>query len=169
MSKKINEDMHLEKEWHEEAKKQTLETLPKFIDHLMHDYDHDYGTIVKAMACAMFATFNICNEMDEGYNGLTGFQASFIPWQIMTELGIFNSKSGKRIQLFDDLLFPQYEHKFNCISTEVWEEVQELAKENYKDAEAHNFKLVHPSVVEHWKSIIDGKVPFGLKVVDENI
>ena len=32
------EEMHLEKEWFEEAGKQTLETLPAFMDHVLNDY-----------------------------------------------------------------------------------------------------------------------------------
>lgn len=38
---KITEQDHLEKEWYEEAKKQTLETLPQFMNHMLNDYGHD--------------------------------------------------------------------------------------------------------------------------------
>ena len=41
----ITEEMHLEKEWFANAKKQTLETLPAFMNHVLNDYCHDYGTI----------------------------------------------------------------------------------------------------------------------------
>lgn len=34
----ITEEMHIEKEWLEQAKKQTLETLPDFMNHVMNDY-----------------------------------------------------------------------------------------------------------------------------------
>lgn len=74
---KITEADHLEKEWMLDAKKQTLETLPEFINHLMNDYEHDYGTIVKATAAAMIATFEACEKSEQG--GFTGFQVGFIP------------------------------------------------------------------------------------------
>ena len=41
---KISEEQNLKKIWFEEAKEQTIETLPMFINHIMNDYDHDYGT-----------------------------------------------------------------------------------------------------------------------------
>ena len=74
---KITEADHLENEWLEQAKTQTLETLPEFINHLMNDYEHDYGTSIKATAVAMLATFNACNNSEQG--GFTGFQVGFIP------------------------------------------------------------------------------------------
>ena len=41
----ITEEMHLEKEWFEQAKKvKTVEELTAFVNHLLNDYNHDYGT-----------------------------------------------------------------------------------------------------------------------------
>ena len=52
----VTEEMRPEKEWFAEAGKQTVETLPAFINHLMGDYEHDYGTVVHAIsACAVAA------------------------------------------------------------------------------------------------------------------
>lgn len=54
----ITEEMHIEKEWREQACQQTLETLPEFIRHLMNDYQHDYGTVCYAIgACAAAAAW----------------------------------------------------------------------------------------------------------------
>ena len=33
----ITKEMHIEKEWFEQAKKQTLETLPGFMNHIMNE------------------------------------------------------------------------------------------------------------------------------------
>lgn len=79
--KEITEKDHPEKEWLEEARKQTHETLPKFIDHLMNDYKHDYGTCIKAVSAAMLGTFWAFNRQE----GFTGFQVGFIPWLLMGE------------------------------------------------------------------------------------
>jgi hypothetical protein len=156
----ITEDLHLEKEWHEEAKKQTLRTLPKFIKHLMDDYAHSYGTIVKAMACAVYATIHVCNNMPSG--SITGFQASCLVWQIIDEMGMFKSESGSRILTFDDMLYPQNSNRFSCIDKDTWDKLQELAKSKLEEDGA-----MHPDVRKHLQSIVNGTVPFGWKVVDK--
>ena len=155
----ITEDLHLEKEWHEEAKKQTLRTLPKFIKHLMGDYVHSYGTIVKAMACAAYATIHVCNNISSG--GISGLQASYLVWQIIHEMGMFKSESGSRILTFDDMLYPQNSNRFTCIDKDTWDKLQELAKSKLEED-----GNIHPDVKKHLQSIVNGIVPFGWKVVD---
>ncbi len=156
----ITEDLHLEKEWHEEAKKQTLKTLPKFIKHLMDDYVHSYGTIVKAMACAAYATILVCNNTPS--RSITGFQASCLVWQIIHEMGMFKSESGSRILTFDDMLYPQYSNRFSCIDKDTWDKLQELAESKLEED-----GVMHPNVKKHLQSIVNGTVPFGWKVVDK--
>lgn len=48
--KQITEKDNEQEIWFKEAEKQTLETLPEFIRHLLEDYGHDYGTICHALA-----------------------------------------------------------------------------------------------------------------------
>lgn len=159
--KKITEADHLEKEWMLEAEKQTLETLSTFINHLMNDYEHDYGTIVKATAAAMIATFNACDQSEQG--GFTGFQVGFIPWFMMDKFW-GESKTSRRVINFDDMLYPQYADKFEkTMSSKTWNKLQEVAKEKMKEP-VENF---HPSVREHISKIADGQVPFGYTVKDE--
>ena len=157
----ITEEMHLEKEWFEEAKKQTLETLPKFIDHVMNDYKHDYGTVCHAVsACALAAAW-AANSSPEG--GITGFQAGFVMFDFIFQWNYPSNKCGLRIVDHDNMLYPQYEYKFaKTIKKDTWEALQKQAKKNIEEYD----HPVHENVLAHWKSIVDGKVPFGYTVVD---
>lgn len=158
----INEEMHMENEWFEQAKKQTLETLPEFVRHVMNDYVHDYGTICHAVgACAVAAAW-AANEEPQG--GITGFQASFVMWDFVKQWQFNNNKTGLRILDFDNLLYPQYGHKFEKkISTRTWEAIQKRAKELIDEKDEY----VHQAVQAHWQSIVDGVVPHGFVVEDD--
>ena len=81
----ITEEMHLEKEWFELARKQTLETLPGFINYVMNDYMHDYGTICHAVAACALASAWAANDSPNG--GITGFQANFVMWDFVKQWG----------------------------------------------------------------------------------
>lgn len=157
---KITEENHFENQWFMQAETQILETLPEFINHLINDYEHDYGTIVKATAAAMIATFHACNKSEQG--GLTGFQAGFIPWFMMDKFW-GESKVGRKVIDFEKMLYPQYEFKFEkTISPKIWNKLQEIAKEKMKEPA----EMFHPSVREHISKIAAGQVPFGYTVKD---
>lgn len=159
--KKITEADHFENEWLEQAKNQTLETLPQFINHLMNDYEHDYGTSIKATAVAMIATFHVCEKSEQG--GFTGFQVGFIPWFMIDEFW-GNSEVGRKIIDFEHMLYPQYADKFEkTIPSKIWHKLQKVAKEKMKEP-AENF---HPDVRDHISKIAAGQIPFGYTVKDE--
>ena len=158
----INEEMHLENEWFEQAKKQTLETIPEFVRHIMNDYVHDYGTVCHAVsACAVAAAW-AANEEPQG--GITGFQAGFVMWDFVKQWSFSNNKTGLRILDYDNLLYPQYGYKFDkTISTNTWEAIRAQAKV-YLDEKK---EYVHQNVEAHWRSIVDGVVPHGFVVKDD--
>lgn len=154
----ITEENHFEDQWFMQAETQTLETLPEFINHLMNDYEHDYDTIIKATAAAMIATFEACNQSEQG--GFTGFQAGCIP-RFMMDKFWGESKVGRRVIDFEEMLYPQYDFKFEKImSSKTWNKLQEIAKEKMKEP-VENF---HPSVRTHIHKIAAGQVPFGYTV-----
>lgn len=158
---KINENQHLEKEWFKEATEQTIETLPKFINHVMNDYKHDYGTICHAVsACALAAAWAV-SKHERG--GITGFQAGFVMWDFIKEWIYRNNRTALRIVNYDDMLYPQYKEKFDkVISKETFESIQKAAQENLDRIK--NGDKAHPDVIKHWKSIVAGNVPFGHEV-----
>lgn len=168
MATKITEEQHLEKEWFKEAHEQTIESLPKFINHVMNDYDHDYGTICHAISACAIAAAWAANKHEQG--GITGFQAGFIMWDCIEQWMFTNNKTALRIINYDDMLYPQYEKKFDkVISRETFESIQKAAKDlldEYKST-PEDRRCAHPDVVKHWKSIIDGNVPFGYKIKED--
>lgn len=155
----INESMKVHDEWYKTAKSITIDTLPEFMEHLMRDYIHDYGTICHALAAGAIAAATALDSEPEG--GITGFQASAIMWEFITHWNHESNKCGMRLIDYDNFLYPQYADKFQkVISQDVWNSLQTQAKTNIELSDGH----VHPNVLAHWQSIVDGKVPFGYTI-----
>lgn len=236
MKERITEEMKIHEKWFEEAKKQTVDTLPEFVRHLVEDYEHDYGTICHAITAAGLAGMYAVENSPTG--GITGFQASCCMWGIVRQWSYGNNKCGLRMLDYDNLLYPQYGDKFKSITKDVLEAVRKEAAakiaehdkaiENWKVAHAkwaedlEKFKVdvvewqkqhpeyptyeenpdfykhlsfgtgkeweeerkkeesgfmfepsepgepsIHPDVMAHWASIVDGAIPFGLKVTED--
>lgn len=157
----INEEMHLEEQWFKEAQNQTLDTLTQFIDHLMTDYSHDYGTICHAIAASAIAATYAADKSPQG--GITGFQASFIMWDYIKQWMKPNNKCGLKLIDYDDMLYPQFENKYaKTISSDTWRRLQEEAAKNLKTVD-----YACDEVRAHWQSIVDGKIPFDYIVRDD--
>lgn len=150
-------DKALLDEWKADAGKVTVDDLPAFIRKLTTEYQHDYGTIVHACHAAMLAALSAVNKGPQG--GITGFQASCLGWMLIEDMLGIPKDTPARLINFDDLLFPQYEPRFRSIPASVWQWLKERAAGNLK-ASPH----AHPAVIAHWRSIVDGHVPFGLQV-----
>lgn len=157
---KITEEMNIQKEWYRQAPKQKIKTLMKFITHLLDDYEHDYGTIVHAIASIGIAAMYAANEHPQG--GITGFQSGAIMWEIILKWGHFDYPL--RLQDFNEMLYPQYEDKFQkTISQASFKNLQDKAIKLLKDK-----SNAHPNVIEHWKTIANGLVPFGYRIEERN-
>lgn len=156
----IIEEMHLEKEWFEQAKKiKTVEELSKFVDRMLNGYNHDYRTACHAIAaCALAAAW-----LGADAEGITGFQAGFVMWDFIRNWVKEGNECGLRLIDYDDFLYPQYSGKFEkTIDRETWYRIQAAAKKNLEER-----SYVCDSVVRHWRSIVEGIVPFGYKIVDK--
>ncbi len=172
-TKKINItecDKGVIEEWFEDAKKQTLETLPAFMNHVLNEYDHDYGTIVHAIsACALAAAW-AGNHSEQG--GITGFQAGFVMWDFIRHWSFSNNKCGLKIVDYDDMLYPQHKYKFEkTLDHDIFKKLQQEAKarleQDDKGVEVNGY-CMHPDVRKHMKSIVNGEVPFGYILKDDN-
>lgn len=159
--KAITEDMGLHKEWYERAKSMKPNEFPEFFREMTEDYIHDYGTVCHAMAAVGLAAMFAFNNSEGARGGITGFQAGCVMWQIIRHMNYENNKCGLRLLDMDDLLYPQYEHKFTEISKDTWDAVKKEAKNRLLER-----GYAHPDVVAHWESIVNGKVPFGLRIED---
>ena len=156
----VTEEMHPEKEWFAEACKMTEEGLPDFYARIIHGYNHDYGTACCAVAaCALAAAWAACGDDDIG---LTGYQAGFVMWDFIKNWTKMGNECGLRLVDYDHMLYPQYEDEFDkTINKGIWEAIQEQAKKNLETKTS-----VSDRVSQHWRSIVNGEVPFGYRVVD---
>jgi len=156
--KVIKEEDGLHKQWYEEADKCTIEELGTFVKKLVTDYEHDYGSIIHAIAAAVGATITAMNNSDQG--GITGFQAGCLMWEILQKQ--FHIEWPSALLRYEKMLFPQYENRFTSITPEVWQWMREQAAERLK-----NEPDAAASVKHHWTKITQGIVPFGYKIKDD--
>lgn len=153
--------MKVHEEWYEQCKEQTIETLPSFLNHILGDYKHDYGTICHALAAGSVATLWAMNNHKNA--GITGFQAGAVMWEFIRHWNRTNNKTGLRLVDFDNMLYPQYSDEFQkTISKDTWEHLQKEASKNISEN-----GRAHIEVVAHWKQIVNGRVPFGYSITTE--
>ena len=155
MKKQITEGSKEHEKWYNDAKDQTLESLPNFLKELSEDYSHDYGTICHAIASSAIACAWAMNKTDQG--GITGFQAGAIMWEFIRNWNYSSNKCGLKIVDYDNILYPQYEDKFkNTISESKWELIKKEAENQLEKSKNANI-----NVINHWKSIVNDNLPFG--------
>ena len=134
--------------------------LVEFLKDVDEHYNIGYGGAPRAIAQAALATAWYLS----GRFGITGFQSGATLWDFIEDWSsVGNQTQCAKIIDYDNMLYPQYEDKFDkSITPETWKRIQEAAKSKLeKDA-----KHAHPDVVKHWQSIVDGKVPFGFYIKD---
>lgn len=155
----VTEEMHPEKAWFEEACKMKMKDLPAFMDRMLNGYNHDYGTVCRAVAACAIAAAWAASDVA----GLTGFQAGFVMWDFIKNWTKSGNETGLMLVDYDNMLYPQYEERFDkTISKTTWERIQKVAKEKLEKE-----SFVSMRVLAHWKSIVNGEVPFGYRVVDD--
>jgi len=162
----ITEEMNIQEEWYKEAEKirfcviNPKKDLFKFIKKLVNNYQHDYGTICHAITASALATINAINNTEQGH--ITGAQAGCIMWGIITK---FMCKKGAlKLLEYDNMLYPQYKSHFDkTISKETFADLQEKAKKLLDT----NGEKAHNEVRLHWIQIINGYVPFGYKIKED--
>lgn len=143
------------------AEIKSFDDLVSFIKDVDEHYNIGYGDAPRAIAQAALATAWYLS----GRFGITGFQSGATLWDFIEDW----SSVGKKTQCakiidYDNMLYPQYEDKFDkSITPEAWKRIQEAAENLLENDASH----AHPDVVKHWKSIVAGKVPFGFYVRDE--
>jgi hypothetical protein len=151
--KEITEADLVQVDWYKEAKNQTLESLPDFLNHLANDYVHDHGTGCHAVAAAALGAAWAMN------------QAGCIMWEFIKKWMYPDNKCGMRIIDYDKMLYPQYGEQFTqkTLEKEQWDIMREEAA---KLIEVNrNSKTVSPEVLNHWISIRNGKAPFGYTII----
>lgn len=207
--------------YYDQAKKQTLRTLPKFLNKMMLE-SFDYGSICCAVAAAALSAAWATNN--HPHAGITGFQAGAVMWEFIVQWNYSNNKTGLKIVDYDNMLYRQYEEKFQKTITKStfellqkqaavfldedikakakfdgdiaqynknlavfigkhpdypsnqkhyerlssgtgneWEAEEEKEKSGFEFAPRKPFYM-QPCQIEHWKSIVEGFVPFGYTI-----
>ncbi len=209
--------------YYTKAKEQTFDTLPKFLEEMFAE-SFDYGSICCAVAASALAAANSANHHKKA--GITGFQAGAVMWEFIRQWNYSSNKCGLRIINYDNMLYAQYDDKFQrTIKKSVFEALQKEARihldkdkanheKYFKDMEQyeidlHKFVEKHPDYfankkhydrlgcgtgdewdaekkkeksgfefapsepfyhagqLEHWQSIVDGTVPFGYTISEQ--
>lgn len=140
-----------------------MDSINAMISEIIKDFNHDYGAAPRTIGAGLICIANyLCSAM-----GLTGFQTSCMMWDFIRGFNLRNNKCGAKLVNYDDMLYPQYDYKFQkTISEDVWKNLQEEAKKLLNDSDGYVISYAHSDVIHHWKSIVDGVVPFGYTVTE---
>ena len=135
----------------------TFDDLVNFLRNIQDNYNCGYGEAPRAIAQASLAVaWYLANEF-----GITGFQASFVMWDFIKDWLFSSNECGMRLINYDNMLYPQYEDEFQkTIAPDTFDALQNKAKRLIETNGDH----AHPAVIEHWKSIAAGNIPFGYVV-----
>ena len=143
--------------WIKMAKTIQPHQLSGFLKRLLTDYHHSYTSIINAISVGASATTNVMSKTTEG--SVDGFQKNAIVLQYVENILFPNNKMGFEIRDFDKLLYPQSKKYFNnTISQDQANKLREMAEEKLKEGR------LHIDVKEHLQKIIQGYLPFGLKI-----
>ena len=140
-------------------KRDPSESVDSFITYL-DGLDHDYGTIVEALAAVAIHAARKMNHAEKS-GGIIGFQASGVMWTFVQRW--LHQDGPMKLMKFENMLFPQYRDEFEkTISKDTWKYLQ-------KEAAGRLGSRVDVStkVKAHWISIASGTVPFGYTVRNE--
>lgn len=139
----------------------TFEDLTEFLKYVKENCNCGYGEAPRAMAQASLAVaWYLSKEF-----GITGFQAGCVMWDFVRGWTYTNNKTTLRMVDYDNMLYPQYGDRFEkTITPGTWKAIQEAAKKNLEEDREYP---VHPNVLAHWKSIVEGNVPFGYSVKED--
>lgn len=146
--------------WKKGCKCKSLDEFSSLISEVENNFNYDYGVAPRSIGalCASLAE-KLCGSM-----GLTNFQASVAMWDFINLFMYRHNKCGLRLVDYDNMLYPQYDYKFEkTISKETWDAIVKTAKEYLEEYE-NGDSAVNSNVVNHWKSIANGKVPFEYRV-----
>ena len=185
----MNKELELRKEWLAKARKQTLETLPDFINDILNNNHMSYNLAPYVVGAIASASAWAVNDKI----GLTGFQAGFAMWT-MIDGWLGESSVGRELIDYEKMLYPQYEDYFtkHTISKYVWENLQkearnnviEFIKKDYTEEERNNMtnEQICKTIEDYYKSrnhtidsdgvlahqmrILLGEVPFGYTIED---
>lgn len=121
-----------------------------------------HSTACHGAMAVMIAAFNVIQNT---FN-LSEYQRGCVGWEVVKEFMILDKNAPAQLLDFSNMLYPHGEEKFSrTITRKNWEWIQKQAQKKIdgvnKSEAPHSAKTF-----DHWKSIVDGNVPFGFDVVE---
>jgi len=154
-------------DWMEKAKtisnsKELEAFADRLVRHCSNEFEIDfYEESANSTSALAYAAI----EMMARQYGLSNFQISCIMWEIIDKLVLEKHDVGMQLVNYNNMLYPQYEYRFEkTISKECWEVMQKKAKELIENDKTDPYVKASSKVLEHWKKIAGGEVPFGYTV-----
>jgi hypothetical protein len=166
MPKSITEDdIDIIEGWYNEARKVTLASLPDFIRSVMNDYNHDYGTICKAIGACCVAAGYAANR--EPQAGITGFQSGAVMWEFIQHWGGYDNSVGMKLLDYSDMIYPQMQSKYEKTLRQRTVDLLKIKAQKQLDKWGGEEATVAPSVLAHVRFIAQGGIPFGYTVSED--
>lgn len=137
----------------------SFEELAEFLKDIKDNYNAGYGGAPRSIAQACLATgWFLSSEF-----GITGFQAGCVMWDFICGWSYTNNEVGLQIIDYDNLLYPQYDYKFEnfTISNRQKDKLIEVAQSRL-DTET----MAAPAVINRWKELAAGVMPPYVTVSD---
>jgi len=149
---------HRRAEWYDRAREVTVETLPEYFAWLLDSGDVDYEDLAHMIGAAALAGAQAVDGSKHG--GVSAAQGSRAMWCFVHAW--LRSSNFLRMIDFGSMLFPQNHYLFDpTMPPEVWHWLQDQAAAHLAD----DFGIPPAErVAAHWRSIVDGRVPFGYTV-----
>ena len=135
------------------------DSMDNLLKELVDTYEFDYSSICQMIGMFAVIAANKANSSEAG--GISGFQANGVMWEFIQNW--MHLEGPMKLVRFDEMLYPQYEDHFQkSIDKETFKWMQEKAEESIK-----KHKSANQLVVDHWRRIVDGFVPFGYIIREE--
>lgn len=140
------------------SKVRSMEDFQAFFKDAM-ELEHDYGSICVAIGMVAKAAATMADRHENG--GITGFQAGAVMWEFMRTWNGVGKDGPVGLTKYENLMYPQYEKYFQAtINKATWDWAKEEAKKRLeKDTNG-----AAPAIIEHWKKMAEGIIPFGLTI-----
>ena len=137
----------------------SFDELISFLQDINDNYNSGYGEAPRAIAQAALATaWYLASEF-----GITNFQAGFVMWDFIKDWMVGDNECGMKLINYDHMLYPKYDYKFEKhLTQDTYNALQKKAEKKLVENEDAD-----GSVRRHWRSIVDGHVPFGYTVVED--
>lgn len=150
--------------WAETAYGLSIDELPAFIQDLVTNYDHSSISKINMVNIAVTCILN--NFYQEKVIPMSEPEVMTSKWTLIKMLFPEVGDGPISIIKWNSLLSPTAEPYFHSIPADVFVDIQESAKLLVTRHEEGR-ETFSEEEITHWKSIIDGQVPYGYRIIQD--